>query len=215
MSFTEDVLDLIFPPECLICRTEGHWWCQQTPPPWPRCLNCDAPYIYDQSGRCRHNQPLFAVGHYDGPLREAIHRYKYTGYWAISRDWAKGISATISSVAQPGDQLVPIPLHWTRQLRRGYNQAEIFARYLSRFTKLEVAQILKRHRRTRPQIELETEARASNLHGALSTRIKNQPSSVWLVDDISTSGATLKEARRVLRAAGFTVRGAIVIGLAK
>lgn len=214
MSVIEDLLDFILPPHCAACNSDEHWWCQSSPPPWPRCLQCDAPSS-PGFGPCRHNQPVLAVGHYDGQLRAAIHRYKYTGHWAISRDWAQIAGPLLSLNAGPDDQLVPIPLHWTRQLRRGYNQADIFARYLSRYTGLGVTRALKRQRRTQPQIELDTAARAQNIHGAFIIQTKNQPGPIWLVDDISTSGATLKEANRVLRKHGFTVRGAVVIGLAK
>jgi ComF family protein len=102
------------------------------------------------------------------------------------------------------DCVVPVPLHWRREHWRGFNQA----RELSRHLHLPVVDALVRTRSTRPQIELAAERRRANVAGAFRQRLgwrrhRTAPAkTVVLVDDVSTTGATLEACARVLKAAG-------------
>ncbi|MFC1765634.1 ComF family protein [Planctomycetota bacterium] len=111
---------------------------------------------------------------------------------------------------------VPVPLHWSRRLARGYNQAHLLARGLQH-PQVRVQRVLKRIRRTRPQPAVVTPAaRARNVAGAFALR---QPSLVkdivvCLVDDVKTTGATLNECARVLKMAGAARVYALVLAVA-
>lgn len=101
------------------------------------------------------------------------------------------------------DFLVPIPLHWTRYARRGFNQAEEMANELGSRRQVPVAKLLKRVRQTEFQSQLDKEGRSENLQGAFVLDVANP--SVYagkhliLIDDLMTTGATLKEAARLLK----------------
>jgi ComF family protein len=100
---------------------------------------------------------------------------------------------------------VSVPLHFMRRLQRGFNQAESLAGCLARQLNLpHRSRILRRVRRTRPQSELRRDDRRENVRGAFWARATAdlRGSTVLLVDDILTTGATCSEAARALKAAG-------------
>lgn len=100
------------------------------------------------------------------------------------------------------DLLVPVPLHRARQRERGFNQADDLARGLD----LPIVQALRRVRRTRPQIELEAAQRQMNVGGAFAMAGSRKGAThgrvIVLIDDVTTTGATLEACARVLKAAG-------------
>ena len=112
-----------------------------------------------------------------------------------------------AELIEGADLAVPVPLHWRRRLDRGFNQAEALARELG----LPVCRALRRRRRTPPQVELPADARHANVRDAFALawrqRIGARPLSgaiVVLVDDVSTTGATLDACALVLKRAGVT-----------
>ena len=100
------------------------------------------------------------------------------------------------------DYIIPIPLHWTRYAKRGYNQAEEMAYIISRHSAKPVAHLLKRSKRTPFQSLLPFEKRTQNVADAFKI-ISENPMYVGkkflIVDDVMTSGATLKAAVKQLR----------------
>lgn len=112
--------------------------------------------------------------------------------------------------------LVPVPLHWTRRLARGYNQSHLIAKRLTR-RRARICTDLVRIRRTRLQPAVATPAaRARNVAGAFAVRADHRFSgrTVCLIDDIKTSGATLNECARVLKEAGAARVYAVVLAVA-
>lgn len=115
--------------------------------------------------------------------------------------------------------LVPVPLHRRRRMNRGFNQARQLAEALSKLTKLDIKQLLQKHRRTHPQSELSREERQENLNDAFSLSCEewNQATpvdSVLLVDDIYTTGSTLRTTAKVLIDGGVNRVGAVVLARA-
>lgn len=166
-------------------------------PVHPAAPLCDA---------CRNAERVIsrtrAVGVYEGVLREIIHALKYRGRRSLARPLATLMCARGRELLNGADLTVPVPLHWWRHYRRGFNQARELARYLE----LPVVDLLKRTRHTRAQVELAAASRRTNVKGAFTLRtVKGQPlaaMNVLLVDDVSTTGATLDECAKVLKAAG-------------
>jgi len=114
------------------------------------------------------------------------------------------------------DLFVPVPLHWTRRLMRGYNQATVLARQLSH-SNARVSTALARVRATRIQPFMASHAqRRGNVLGAFAVKSPNQIAGrrLCLVDDITTSGATLNECAKVLKRAGATQVYALVLAVA-
>lgn len=115
-----------------------------------------------------------------------------------------------SNIYKDVDLVVPIPLHWMRRFKRGYNQAEVIASALARELDAPVdCRLLKRCRRTRSQARISLEERSVNVSGVFEadmqelamTMEKLRPQHILIVDDVFTTGATLSEAQQTLRRA--------------
>lgn len=137
--------------------------------------------------------------------REVVHAMKYDGQTML----VSTIAARLLQTVPPGywwedEALVPVPLHWIRRGDRGFNQSERLARELSRQAELPPpVPLLKRIRHTPTQAGQGVRRRAENVRGAFSiVKRKECPESVLLIDDVVTTGATVSECARVLKAAG-------------
>jgi ComF family protein len=119
--------------------------------------------------------------------------------------------------ALSADVVVPVPLHWTRRLRRGYDQARALAATLATRLELPLCRPLVRIRRTPPLAGLGRVARAELLHGVFRARPKPAITgkTILLVDDILTTGATSGAAARALKSAGAAKVYAVVLGRAE
>lgn len=193
-----EATDLLFPPRCLTCDALAE----------PFCAECGAKIRPPDPG-----VPLPAgladacsAGYHEDPLRRAVVRLKFGRKVALAEPLGALLVAeleTARAVWRP-DALVPVPIHWTRRLERGFNQSELLAEVAARRCGLPLLPALCRTRRTAHQVGLPASVRATNPRGAFAV-----PASVSvaglrlvLVDDVRTTGATLSECARVLRAAG-------------
>jgi ComF family protein len=111
------------------------------------------------------------------------------------------------------DRVAPVPLHWRRRLARGYNQAERIARPLAARIDLSCLPALSRCRATPPQSRLGRDERLSNLRKAFRVPRPEHVRGlhILLVDDVTTTGATLEAAARALKSAGATAVTALVV----
>lgn len=154
----------------------------------------------------------------EGP-RRAIHRLKYGSWPRIGESLARVMAAAIRL---PGDAvLVPIPLSAARRRRRGYNQAEALARALGQVTgRLVRTDLLVRTRHTQTQTALAPEARQANVTGAftvpdgLRALLRQSGFPLLLVDDVFTTGATLRAAAEALLEGGTERVGAVTFARA-
>jgi len=175
-----------------------------------RCPNCQDKEIYfDQIGR---------GGVYREALRKMIPAFKLGGRTEL--DSVLGFLAN-SALQGSGfyndiELFVPVPLHWSRRLARGYNQSQILARKL-KHPKAKISTDLVRIRRTRSQPTMASaSSRAANVAGAFAVRSDHQftARTLCLVDDIKTTGATLNECAKTLKQAGASKVFAIVLAVA-
>jgi ComF family protein len=190
----------ITPPVCHTCGNALPWWRERD-----RAHECCA--------RCRRLGSALAAsraaGAYDGVLRQLIHCLKYEG----RRTLAVGLGGIMrergADVLEGADLVVPVPLHWRRQHTRGFNQADDLAHSLG----LPVVRALRRVRATSPQFGLSASRRHRNVAGAFAPRRRGwlhrrrhdprlHEACVVLVDDVSTTGATLQACAEALKAAG-------------
>lgn len=145
-----------------------------------------------------------AVGEYEGALREIIHALKYSGRISLARPLAERMRDRGRELLSGVDGVVPVPLHWRREYQRGFNQAREIARHLGP----PVVDTLSRRRATRAQIELAADRRRANVAGAFRIRrawfrsVRVQGRKLMLIDDVSTTGATLEACATVLRDCG-------------
>jgi ComF family protein len=146
---------------------------------------------------------VFAATAYESPVRELV-RAKHRSDKAAAKQLAYIVLKMLDVKSLDFDCIVPVPLHWRRYAHRGFNQAEVIAHVLGKYTDTPVLNALVRTRATALQASLEVHERRSNVHNvfdvkqSLKAALKNKR--VLLVDDLLTTGATLSEAGRALLA---------------
>lgn len=152
-------------------------------------------------------QGVSAAGEFEGSLRECILRLKFSGERGLAKPLAAWMYLALSHRDWKPHLIVPVPLGSTRMWERGFNQAEEIANELSKLTGLPChPHAVRRKRNTSPQTQLESAVeRRTNMKGAFSPdydagAIRNKR--VLLVDDVSTTGATLSAVARVLNDLG-------------
>jgi ComF family protein len=161
-------------------------------------------------GRCEQRDAgvvrVARVGTFSEPLVTLVHRLKFERAWEVARVLAPFLYQAMLAVSEesslPVEVMVPVPLHWMRRAKRGFNQAEELAREVAALSGWPLHKGLRRVRRTVSQTRLDSRTRrAENLKDAF---VCNPTSAfagkhVWLIDDVSTTGATLHAAATALR----------------
>lgn len=226
-------LDLLFPRTCAACRIPlvephvrlceacasglalqvGGDCCQQ-------CAADVGPHLLID-GRCSdcrsHTRPAVArivrVGRHRGTLRSLVLAFKYERILDdLLGDWMASAAHPVLEEAAV-DALVPIPTPLIRRWRRGFHPADLLARQIAHKVRLPVLPVLAMARRVRPQTGLSATEREENIRGAFrciaSGRVTGR--TLCLVDDVSTTGATLREAARSLKGAGAVRVMAVVV----
>ena len=140
-------------------------------------------------------------------VREFVHRFKYDRHFYLRHPLTDWLAETLDDErirAQPIDALVPVPLHSARFREREFNQADVLAELLAARTGTPLLRALDRIRYTTTQTRLDRHERMENLRNAFRVRHTSavQNRHLVLVDDIFTTGSTVDECARVLRAAG-------------
>ena len=205
MRFFNAILDLIFPTRCLSCKRLGSEFCTDCLSVAPNAERESAQWIF----------PAYDYRH--DPIQQAVWLLKYKGKKNLARIFAEAIYGQIleelAGLIQMEDFrnpiLIPIPLSRSRHKERGFNQAELICRSL-----LEIDEghnfslktdVLIKTKETEHQARIENrKERLKNIVG--SFRLKNSEliggKNIILVDDVTTTGATLSEAKKVLEQAG-------------
>jgi len=213
----EIALNLLFPQRCIGCGKEGDFIClsclsllpRVMPPLCPRCGKPQPSGILCPS--CVSWQAeidgIRSPFRFDGVMRQAIYQLKYKNLRALAAPVAQLLNDYLITNPVPGEVLVPVPLHRKRLRERGYNQSSLLARELGNLTKLPVVDdCLIRQRHAPPQARTATvDERQRNVADAFTcceNRLRDKQ--VLLIDDVSTSGATLDACATVLKAAGAT-----------
>ena len=163
--------------------------------------------------------PVLSWGRYEDTLRQVIRQFKYSGQpelanWLgleMGQTWRQHQRSKGAKAPRPA-VLVPIPLHASKLKQRGFNQAERLAQGMSRVVQVPVVgEGLVRAQATQAQHSLSREERQANLAQAFQVNPHHLPvlrqKTVWLVDDIFTTGATAHTAATVLRQSGISVAG--------
>jgi len=144
-----------------------------------------------------------AIGAYDGTLRAILHAFKYDACRSLSAGLGARLRVAAADLLADADLVVPVPLHRSRRRRRGFNQARELAARLG----VPMVDALRRTRATPSQTDLPADERHENMRNAFAlrrwyARPKLQGRRIVLVDDVSTTGATLEACAEVVRAAG-------------
>lgn len=187
--------------------------------PWNRwhCRQCALPLAFpsDQMscGECQRDPPPFtrviAPWHYRFPVDGMIHRYKSSGQRAFAKPLLHGLGQHLAEILTKHpdwrpELLVPSPMHPSRRRARGFNQASDIAEHLSREFALPWSSGLAiRTRKAHSQRGLDRSARLKNLAGVF-TVVKRPPAHVAIIDDVVTTGATVRLFAQALKNAGAT-----------
>lgn len=213
--------DYLFPPRCPVCDSvilpdeELCRGCEKEflPVLEPVCASCGKPVGDERQeycGDCAAKRHSFCQGKavfvYRGAIRQSMYRFKYANRREYAQFYARYAVRLYGAWLgrKQVEVIVPIPMYRKKQKKRGYNQAEVFARALGRETGLPVeGRLLVRNRDTVPQKELNDRQRRQNLKNAFQLVpdiVKYRK--ILLVDDIYTTGSTMDEAAKTLLAAG-------------
>lgn len=190
------LLDFLMPAKCAGCATPGSAFC-------PACeaAIATAPGLWLPAGDGL--PPITALGPHEGRLRCAVLALKFRGARALGARLGRMLG---DKILAPFDVLVPVPLHPARLRERGYDQAAAIAGGIARAcgaTSLEDA--IRRTRATPPQSRLDLQQRRRNVDGAFTLgprAAKLRQMRVVLVDDVVTTGATIRACAQVLLEAG-------------
>ncbi len=141
---------------------------------------------------------------YKAPARDWVVAMKFARQWSWAQWFGCELAQAIGSDGADRPTVVcPVPMHWTRRLWRGYNQASLIAQALAKQRNWQVLNLLTRTRYTRPQTGVPPSRRQANIRRSFTAkRVDLTGWRVWLVDDVKTSGATLTACARLLRRAG-------------
>lgn len=227
--FINKIIDLIYPGRCPFCTEivipKGERVCSSCKQklPYisePRCMKCSKPvdsdekeYCSDCSRKAYHYNRGYAVWLYNEIMKRSIADFKYRGRKDYAVFYVNEIirlyGDKIKSISP--DVIVPVPIHRSKYIERGYNQAQILALLIGKELNIPVLSgLLLRNKKTLPQKKLNDIERLKNLSEAfcynvkIAGKYKRQIKKVLLVDDIYTTGSTIEACTNVLKSNGVT-----------
>jgi ComF family protein len=239
-SFTENCTGFLFPPICIKCKntTTGTgiaaWLCAscmcglfknldaRADHACPFCSQNKLANACDcETTAARPYDRMYSLFDFDDTLKAVVHEFKYGGFKRLAFTMGNTYAGRIPSSFFEGlDLVTAVPLHFLRRIKRGYNQADFFARGIISGAGLSLpfaSGILTRKRPTKTQTNLSRRNRLKNVRGAFSVaagrKVLINGKSVLLVDDVVTTGATTGQCATALREAG--ARSVRVLSLAR
>lgn len=226
-KLVSSLVSLVYPSTCPVCKNPSdaftyspicaNCWTTIKKYNGPSCRFCAAPLVSEYAvscGECLQRRPPFSTvlnfGLYSETLAEAIHLFKFSGIKRLS--WPLGkllLELPIPDV----DGIVPVPVTSKRLMQREFNQTLLLAKVLSKRLRVPIKTALNKKRETLPQIGLRAKERVSNLKNAFEVKEKVDKLRLLLVDDVMTTGATVRECSKTLLKAG--AKEVVVVTLAR
>lgn len=185
-TLCQTFLSIVFPSYCYGCAKRDELFCATCRNKSSKAI--DTPYQF-----------IHSLYSFKTPIvRKMLHAIKYFHRKDLIKPFAEELALLIKKESLTGI-LVPIPMHPLRRLLRGYNHAEVLAHNLSLLTGLPCTPLLTRTSLKRQQVKTKSRSqRLQNQHNSFRTLKKVEPVNYILIDDVTTTGATLLEARKVL-----------------
>lgn len=220
------LLDLILPPLCPLCHTIVPHKSTVCPPCWqelsfisdPFCAQCALPLevstpeenlSFQKCGACLESPPSFSNARaayvYDSVSKKMILSFKHGEALSLAPFLGQALWQSGKELVATADLLIPVPLHWRRLYKRGFNQSSLLAQRVGKLGNKPVSlNVLKRIHNTPSQGNLSLEERIKNMKECFKVvrpeKIKNK--SILLIDDVMTTGATLNACAKTLLKAG-------------
>lgn len=224
----QEMLDIIYPVRCPMCSEivipKGNRICSPCKEklPYcvePRCMKCGKPLEVEEKEFCNdcerksyHFDKGYAVWQYNENMKHSIAGFKYQS----KKEYAKFYIDELVRLYENDikrispDAIIPIPIHRSKYLERGYNQADILARGIGKELKIPViSDLIIRNKKTLPQKKLSDIERLRNLSEAfqyndkVAANYKKRLTKILLVDDIYTTGSTIEACTNVLKSSGI------------
>jgi ComF family protein len=216
-------LDVLLPPLCPSCDAPiaaaggfcGECWQGLNFITAPLCPICGTPYELERGDlpcpACLKRQPIYAAARaaliYDDVSRTPLLRFKHADQTHLAKLLARIMVQAGAGILTPEIVVTPVPLHWWRLARRQYNQAALLASAIAQAQNLPCVQdLLLRTRATPPQGQRNAKARHANVRNAFALKRRYREwiigRKIVLVDDVMTTGATVRECARILLIAG-------------
>lgn len=210
------ILNLLYLSDCPICKNPSDsllyaplcskCWSGIKRHSAPICEICSRPLIgdYGVCGECRLQSPFFSkaisYGIYSGTLKEAISLFKFSGIKRLGRP----LGRLLQELTMPqADFIIPVPMEVDGLINRGFNQALVLSREVSKTFKIPILiGMLYKKRKTPPQVGLGADERVLNLKGAFGVKGDLYGKKILLLDDVMTTGATVNECSNELLRAG-------------
>lgn len=215
LKYLKFFVEFLLPPICIVCSKEikEALVCNdclnnvQLIKP-PLCPVCGRPI--DKTKTCSHccYERNLDYGRaftlYIPPVDKMIHHLKYRQKTNLARFFGRGMANILVSdfYLKQAEFLIPVPLFWWKKFCRGYNQADLLAEIIGTETKIEVLNALRRIKNTKTQTKLKQEKRRENVKDAFVVTKDIRNKKVILIDDVMTTGATIKECARMLKESG-------------
>jgi len=213
LKFFEGLLELLFPDKCRICKKPSkEVICSGCIDSFPKitghiCKKCGKPCLreFNDCNECRgkkfHFTSARSGGIYSGSLKEAIHQLKYKNGKMLAPYLAEFASNSAADIIDDVDMVAYVPLTRKKEVRRGYNQAELLAAALSSRFEKPIYRGLTKVKDVPEQNKLGLTERPKNVSGAFGT-CGNVSGNILLVDDVYTTGSTLNECAKALKESG-------------
>lgn len=208
MKLINNFLDLIFPPACGICGKIGEGYICE------KCYKEIEKYLYNNGEVEQIN--IFYLFHYKDIIRNKMISYKFNDKSYLHQMFYEILikSKKACEFTKNYDIIIPVPMYRRKKAKRGYNQSELIARKVAKNFHISInTKILLKTKNTPMQSSLGKEDRIKNVQSVykVENQEKIKDKNVLLVDDIYTTGATVKECKRMLQLAGAKKVGIMII----
>jgi len=184
----------MFPRNCINCGKEGKYICEKC-----ELFLSEAPSLFNQGNL----EEIIGCWEYEGLAKKIIFKIKYEGVFDAINELIEMAFEIRELYLPEGTMITFVPMFKGKEKIRGFNQAELIAKKLGKTTGKEVSSLLEKIKDTSSQIELDKEERLANVKNSFQIKEKTIcPNNILLVDDVWTSGATMKECAKILKRAG-------------
>ena len=208
-SLLRALQDAVMPPQCSFCGSST------TADEGPICVGCrdDLPYIAAAPAKAPFEREVVPLA-YEFPIDAAIKALKFRRRLYFGAALAQLLCNAADALPDDVDALLPVPLHWRRQWFRGFNQALEIGKPVAKHLRIPVIHNVVRRRATRSQSGLSATERAKNVRAAFAVKGRPEYKHVLVVDDVVTTGATMREVAQVLSKAGIRKVSALAVARA-